>query len=112
MQILGIESLHNLGVVHHDLKPENILIDADGHCVIADYGSAKFLGQDGLLSRNVNEDVLATMPYAAPELLSTNHCDERSLAYYDETIDWWALGALIVTLVTGQVRDLNNFIHS
>ena len=102
-QVLAIESLHDLGIVHHDIKPENVLIDADGHCVIADYGSAKLLAPDGTLCLDINEDVLATLSYAAPELLSCDDCDENGLKYYDESVDWWALGALIIFMVIGRV---------
>ncbi|KAJ3559547.1 hypothetical protein NM688_g284 [Phlebia brevispora] len=99
--VVGIDSLHRLGIVHHDLKPENILIDADGHCVISDFGSAKFLDQDGFLSLNVHDDVLTTLPYAAPEIISAD-CDKNGIKYYDESVDWWALGVIIMTLIIGE----------
>lgn len=105
---MGISSLHARGVVHHDLKPENVLIDADGHCVIADYGSAKFLSEDyGDIQLNITDDILSTLPYAAPEIL-TDECDEHGIKYYDESVDWWALGALIMTLITGKVGCLQS----
>jgi serine/threonine protein kinase len=28
--VLGLEYLHNMGVIYRDLKPENILLTADG----------------------------------------------------------------------------------
>jgi serine/threonine protein kinase len=45
---------------------------------------------------------VATLPYAAPEILEDGVLNE-----YDESVDWWSLGATIVTLVTGEVRFLN-----
>ena len=91
--------------MHHDLKPENVLIDADGHCVIADYGSSKLLDDEGRLVLNVGDDVLATLSYAAPELL-TCEGDADGLVYYDENIDWWSLGAIIMSMVIGEVSVL------
>jgi len=41
--ILGLEHLHNHGVLYRDLKPENILITQSGRAQIADFGLAKFL---------------------------------------------------------------------
>lgn len=99
LQALGLESLHCLGIVHHDLKPENVLIDEDGHCVIADYGGSKFLS-DGILIRKPKDEVICTLPYAAPELLSPSSAKYKP---YDEAIDYWALGATVYMLTTGEV---------
>ena len=96
--------------MHHDLKPENILIDADGHCVIADYGGAKFMDKDGIISLNITDDVLCTPNYIAPEVLSDD-CDENGVKWYDYTVDWWALGCIIMTLTTGRVRLPLSVVH-
>lgn len=102
VQVVGISDLHLLGIVHHDLKPENILIDADGHCVIVDYGGAKFMNDENLVSLNIEDDVMCTLNYTAPELLS-NDCDKNGNKWYDCSVDWWALGAVIMSLTTGKV---------
>ncbi|PSR75667.1 hypothetical protein PHLCEN_2v8958 [Hermanssonia centrifuga] len=99
--VIAIDNLHKMGIVHHDIKPDNVLVDMKGHCLLADYGGAKFLSDDGTVNLNIEEDVMSTLPYAAPEILSED-CDPDGMKYYDEAVDWWALGATILTLVTGE----------
>lgn len=95
---MAIEALHSIGIVHHDIKPENILIDAQGHCVLSDFGGSKFLSESGTVSPHPSGQVVGTPPYAAPEVLQ-----EDILEDYDESIDWWSLGATIFSLLTGEV---------
>lgn len=49
--LLGLEYLHEIGVIYRDLKPENILMDEDGHLVITDFGMAKQV-KDGELTHS------------------------------------------------------------
>jgi serine/threonine protein kinase len=38
---LGLEYLHQMGVVHRDIKPENLLLSSKGRLMIGDFGFAK-----------------------------------------------------------------------
>lgn len=42
-----LQCLHSAGVVHRDVKPENLMINARGHLVLVDFGSARWLHGDG-----------------------------------------------------------------
>lgn len=65
--ILGMEYLHQNGVIYSDLKPENVLIFSDGYVKLSDFGLSKQL---------VNEESVkcsnrsGTVFYFAPEVLT------------------------------------------
>ena len=41
--ILGLEYIHNLGIIHRDIKPENVVIDRGGHMKLTDFGLSMFV---------------------------------------------------------------------
>ena len=41
--ILGLEYMHQQGVIHRDIKPENIVMEESGYVRITDMGIAKIL---------------------------------------------------------------------
>lgn len=38
--IIGLEYMHNNGVIHRDIKPENLVLDESGYVRITDMGIA------------------------------------------------------------------------
>lgn len=78
------------------------MVDAQGHCIITDFGGSRFLNEQGKLTRIAHEDIICSSPYAAPELVFDDN--PGSIMVYDEKVDWFSLGAVIYTLLAGFVR--------
>jgi len=87
---LGLEYLHNSGVIYRDLKPENILLTEDGHICMTDFGISK----EGLLAEDSRTATFCGTPeYLAPEVL-----DGKG---YTKAVDWWSFGTLMYEMLTG-----------
>uniref|UniRef100_A0A1I8H798 Protein kinase domain-containing protein n=3 Tax=Macrostomum lignano TaxID=282301 RepID=A0A1I8H798_9PLAT len=105
-QILeGLRHMHhkmNPPVIHRDLKPENVFI-ADGENP-EEYYNIK-IGDFGLATAKTQtrKTMLGTLGYMAPEMLQ-----ER----YDEKVDIFAFGILIVEMVTNSIpyQECQNFL--
>jgi serine/threonine protein kinase len=88
--VLGLEYLHNSGVLYRDLKPENLLLTGDGHICMTDFGISK----EGLETADARTATFCGTPeYLAPEVLEGNG--------YGKAVDWWSFGTLMYEMLTG-----------
>ena len=91
--ILGFQFLHRNGICHLDIKLENIVFDKDFWPVIIDFGlSKKFKDENGqkIFVRHVG----GSDEYNSPERWIDQEID-------GEKADIFSLGAVLITLVTG-----------
>lgn len=70
--------------------------------MITDFGASRFLNEERKLTRITDEDFICSAPYTAPELISNG--EKVEVMVYDEKVDWFSLGAVMYTLLTGLVR--------
>lgn len=92
----ALEDVHRAGILHRDVKPSNvILLDRDGgvRVKLIDFGiSESPLVVDA--TARVDDMVLGTPEYMAPEQISKEHLDCRC--------DLYAIGAMLYDMITGR----------
>uniref|UniRef100_A0A915L2L2 Protein kinase domain-containing protein n=1 Tax=Romanomermis culicivorax TaxID=13658 RepID=A0A915L2L2_ROMCU len=80
--------MHCCGVIYRDIKMENIMLDQNGHVQLIDFGLSKWLSYG-----ERTNTICGTLQYMAPEVLNGE--------WYNHCADWWCLGVLMHTLLTG-----------
>ena len=88
--LAGLASAHRAGFIHRDVKPENVLIAEDGRIKISDFGLARATSANTASG----QQLLGTIAYLAPELVTQGTADART--------DIYALGIMLYELLTGE----------
>jgi len=94
--VLGLDYLHEKGIVHRDVKGGNIMSDGSGNVKLADFGAAKILeniqGFSNLTNSEVCNSIKGSLYWMAPELLNQEK--------HGRKIDIWSLGCTIIEMAT------------
>lgn len=88
--LAGLSAAHRAGLIHRDVKPENVLLAEDGRIKIGDFGLARATSANTA----TGQQLLGTIAYLAPELVTRGTADTRS--------DIYALGIMLYEMLAGE----------
>ncbi|KAL9447348.1 hypothetical protein AB3S75_014918 [Citrus x aurantiifolia] len=90
--LLGLEYLHNHGIMHRDIKGANILVDNKGCIKLADFGASKQVAE--LATVSGAKSMKGTPYWMAPEVIrQTGH---------SYSADIWSVGCTVIEMATGK----------
>lgn len=87
----GVGRAHAINLIHNDIKPKNLFLNAEGECLVGDFGGACLLPQGG----GTGTPNATTPPIAAPEIAQA--WDAASVRS-----DVYSLGATAFWLLAGR----------
>ena len=70
----GLAHAHRAGVVHLDVKPDNLMLDDTGIVKVLDFGIARVLKSEVVITRHI----VGTLRYMSPEQVAGRPMDRRS----------------------------------
>lgn len=107
---IGVEGIHQCGIIHKDLKPQNMVLNPKSRVIkIIDFGIASQLGREQQRTSNLNR-LEGTWAYMSPE--QTGRVN-RPLDY---RTDFYSLGVTFYQLLAGRLpfeaNDALGWVHS
>lgn len=87
--LAGLRAAHDAGIIHRDIKPENILLSNEGRIKLSDFGLAR-----NVSNRTESQEVLGTVGYMAPELVTGGMATKAS--------DIYACGIMLYEMLVGK----------
>lgn len=102
--LLGLEYLHNAGVIHNDIKPSNILLDEYGNGVLSDYGISSFSIDKSPVSPKSIYKI-----HGAPETIGSTHKISISTDIYQLGCTAYRLANGISEIKDDWLRDPDHF---
>jgi len=91
----GLQAFHRMEMLHQDLRPENIMIDGTGTAKIIDFGSTRIEGIAEDSPSGIDDHILGTVQYTAPEYFLGEGGSARS--------DIFSLGVIAYQMLTGRL---------
>ncbi len=91
----GLRAFHRQEMFHQDLRPDNIMIDETGSVKIIDFGSVRVAGLSEITSPVVQQNILGTAQYTAPECF----LGEAGSKY----ADMFSLGVICYQMLSGRL---------
>ncbi len=88
----ALRHAHSKGIVHRDIKPSNILLGSNGHSSIVDFGLARSISEEKLLT--IAGEIIGTAYFMSPEQGLAGQVDHRA--------DLYSAGATFFYLLTGK----------
>lgn len=89
----ALSALHQAEVIHRDVKPGNIMLDSRERPILMDFGLARPINADTLLTQPGG--LIGTLAYMSPEQVTGSPIDPRS--------DLFSLGGVLYQLLTGEL---------
>lgn len=96
--LLGLQYLHQNGILHRDLKADNLLLEVDGRCKISDFGISK--KSSDIYVNNAEMSMQGTIFWMAPEVIDSIVEDKKQ--GYSAKIDIWSLGCVVLEMFCGK----------
>lgn len=89
--LLGLQAIHQAGIVHRDIKPGNIMLSETGRVILMDFGLARRADRQAI---TVAGCVLGTPEYMSPEQARGEQTEARS--------DLYSAGIVLYQMLCGQ----------
>lgn len=89
---MGLQHVHDQGMIHRDLKPSNVLLTPDGEPKLSDFGVVKGGNNTANTQLTMAGRLVGTVAFMAPELIVAEGVDRR--------VDLYALGAVLYLMLT------------